>query len=86
MTSIAAATKAIRSAYEEVLENECIVTENDFQALKKALLMAIEQVAPENSIADIDYVHQSYVDGYRDALAALGKIAQHLDKFEASLP
>lgn len=79
------AAKAIGAAYEEVLEHECVVTENDFKALQKALLMAIEQVAPENSIADIDYVHQAYVDGYRDALAALGKIAQYLDKLEASL-
>ena len=33
-----------------------------------ALRAAVDEVAPEKTIEDIDYVHQSYVDGYKDAL------------------
>lgn len=86
MTSITAAAKAVRSAYEGVLENECVVTETDFKALQKALLVAIEQAAPENSVPGIDYAHQAYVDGYRDALGALGVIARCLGSLGAGLP
>ena len=36
--------------------------------LAAALRAAVDEVAPEKTIKDISYVHQSYVDGYKDAL------------------
>ena len=45
-----------------------------------ALRAAVNEVAPEKTIEDIDYVHQSYVDGYKDALDEILNLA---DKLEA---
>lgn len=86
MTNLNTAVKAVRSAYEGVLENECVVTETDFKALQRALLVAIEQAAPENNIPDIDYIHQAYINGYKDALGLLGKIAHSVRRPSAKLP
>jgi hypothetical protein len=44
-----------------------------------ALRTAVNEVTPEKTIEDIDYVHQSYVDGYKDALYEILIIANELD-------
>ena len=55
-------------------------------ALRKDLVQNIAaineaaRVAPKKTIEDIDYVHQSYVDGYKDALY---EILVLLNKLEA---
>jgi hypothetical protein len=47
--------------------------------LAAALQAAADQAHPKAHIEDIDYVHQSYVDGWKDALAVLQEIADELE-------
>jgi hypothetical protein len=47
--------------------------------LAAALRAAADQAHPKAHIEDIDYVHQSYVDGWKDALAVLQEIADELE-------
>jgi hypothetical protein len=44
-----------------------------------ALRAAVNEVAPEKTIEDISYVHQSYVDGYKDALYEILIIANEIE-------
>jgi hypothetical protein len=46
--------------------------------LAAALRAAADQAHPKAHIEDIDYVHQIYVDGWKDALAVLQEIADEL--------
>ena len=48
------------------------------RGLAAALRAAADQVAPEKTIEDINYVHQSYVDGYKDALCEILNLADEL--------
>ena len=43
-----------------------------------ALRAAADQTAPEKQLEDIAYIHESYVDGMRDALACIEIIAEEL--------
>jgi hypothetical protein len=47
--------------------------------LAAALRAVVNEVAPEKTIEDIDYVHQSYVDGYKDALDEILNIADEIE-------
>ena len=47
--------------------------------LVAALRAAVKEVAPEKTIEDISYVHQSYVDGYKDALYEILIIANEIE-------
>jgi len=47
--------------------------------LAAALRAAADQAHPKAHIEDIDYVHQSYVDGWKDVLAVLQEIADELE-------
>ncbi len=49
--------------------------------LAAALRAAVNAVAPEKTIEDIDYVHQSYVEGYMDALYEILIIVNELEAF-----
>ena len=49
---------------------------NDIAA---ALRAAAEQANPKSHIEDIDYVHQSYVDGWKDALDVILTIADEIE-------
>ncbi len=44
-----------------------------------ALRAAADQAHPKAYIEDIDYVHQSYVDGWKDALDVILAIADELE-------
>jgi hypothetical protein len=44
-----------------------------------ALRAAVDQANPKFHIEDIDYQHQSYVDGWKDALDVILAIAAELD-------
>lgn len=44
-----------------------------------ALRAAVNEVAPEKTIEDIDYVHQIYVEGYKDALYEILIIVNELE-------
>ena len=47
--------------------------------LAAALRAAADQSHPKAHIEDIDYVHQSYVDGWKDALDVILVIAYELE-------
>lgn len=47
--------------------------------LAAALRAAVDAVAPEKTIVDIDYVHQGYVDGYKDALYEIMILANEFE-------
>jgi hypothetical protein len=44
-----------------------------------ALRVAADQSHPKAHIEDIDYVHQSYVDGWKDALDVILAVADELE-------
>jgi hypothetical protein len=44
-----------------------------------AIRAAADQAAPEKQLEDIAYIHESYVDGMRDALACIEIIADELE-------
>ena len=46
--------------------------------LVAAFRAAVNEAAPEKTIEDIDYVHQHYVEGYKDALYEILSIANEL--------
>lgn len=50
-----------------------------FSAIAAALRAAAGQAAPEKQLKDIAYIHESYVDGMRDALACIEIIADELE-------
>lgn len=72
------AAQTVWSSYEAILEYECTVTKTDMKALAAALRAAADQAHPKAHIEDIDYVHQSYVDGWKDALDVILAIADEL--------
>ena len=49
------------------------------QIAAAALRAAADQAHPKAHIEDIDYVHQSYVDGWKDALDVILTIAAELE-------
>ena len=53
--------------------------ENDERMLAAVLRAAADQAHPKAHIEDIDYVHQSYVDGWKDALDIIFAIADELE-------
>jgi hypothetical protein len=44
-----------------------------------ALKAAVSEACPEQHIKDIDYVHQAYVDGWKDVLDLILSIADELE-------
>ena len=50
-----------------------------FNSIAAALRAAADQAAPEKQLEDIAYIHESYVDGMRDALACIEIIADELE-------
>jgi len=51
----------------------------DRRGIAAALRAAADQSHPRTHIEDIDYVHQSYVDGWKDALDVILAIADELE-------
>jgi hypothetical protein len=51
----------------------------DVRTVAAALRAAADQAAPEKQVEDIQYAHQMYTDGMRDALAVLQEIADELE-------
>ena len=64
------AAQAVLDAYENSYTESGLVA---------ALRAAVDEVAPEKTIEDIGYVHQSYVDGYKDALYEVLIIANEIE-------
>ena len=44
-----------------------------------ALRAVVDEVAPEKTVEDIDYVHQHYIEGYMDALYEVLIIVNELE-------
>jgi hypothetical protein len=73
MTELSPAAQAVRKAYYS--------TNDDLAgpALAGALRAAADQTHPKAHIEDINYVHQNYVDGWKDALDVILAIADELE-------
>ena len=75
MSELSPAAKAVLDAYEKA--NDCY--REEWGQLAAALRAAADQAAPEKQLEDIAYIHESYVDGMRDALACIEIIADELE-------
>lgn len=80
MTEISPAAKTVLDAInKEFDEAPWDLTFIAGSAAAAALRTAVNEVAPEKTIEDIDYVHQSYVDGYKDALYEILNLVDELE-------
>ena len=71
MPELSPATQAVLKAYRS--------SHLSINNLSAAIRAAADQAHPKAHIEDIDYVHQSYVDGWKDALDAILAIADELE-------
>jgi hypothetical protein len=76
MTTLSPAAQAVWEAFNE---DEAGVFVDYGDKLAAALKAAADRAAPEKQVVDIDYVHQMYTDGMKDALAVIEEIADELD-------
>jgi hypothetical protein len=61
---------------------DAVVSHPEFATRKRiaaALRAAADQAHPKAHIEDINYVHQNYVDGWKDALDVILAIADELE-------
>ena len=77
MSKLSPAARAVAWAYDNAPETP--TGNHRYHWLAAALRAARDEVAPSKTIEDIAYVHQSYVDGYKDALDEILAIAIELD-------
>ncbi len=71
MTDLSPAAQSVLDAYRS--------THLSINNLAAALRATADQAHPKAHIEDIDYVHQGYVDGWKDALDVILVIAYELD-------
>jgi len=76
MTDLSPAAQAVFDAFCCEARSE---PHHQREAIAAALRAAADQAAPEKQLDDIAYIHQSYVDGMRDALACIEIIADELE-------
>lgn len=76
MTELSSAANAVWEAFNQ---EEAGVFVDYGDKLAAALRAAVDELAPEKNIENIDYVHQSYVDGYKDALYEILIIVNELE-------
>ena len=77
MTKLSPAARAVAWAYDNAPETP--TGNHRYHWLAAALRAARDEVGPSKTIKDISYVHQSYVDGYEDALDEILAIAIELE-------
>lgn len=77
MTKLSPAARAVAWAYDNAPETP--TGNHRYHWLAAALRASRDEVAPSKTIKDISYVHQSYVDGYEDALDEILAIAIELE-------
>jgi hypothetical protein len=75
MAELSPAAQAILDAMYEVNVDFC---DENRDLAAAALRAAADQAHSKAHIEDIDYVHQSYVDGWKDALDVILTIADEL--------
>jgi hypothetical protein len=71
MTDLSPAAQSVLDAYRS--------THLSINNLVAALRAAVDQASPKLHIEDIDYQHQSYVDGWDDSLELILAIAAELE-------
>ena len=77
MTELSPAAQAVLNA---LIDNwQADPYEMDVVAIAAAIRATAEQAHPKAHIEDIDYVHQSYIDGWKDALDVVLVIADELE-------
>ncbi len=79
ITSMTKLSPAALAVWEAFNQDEVGVFVDYGDKLAAALRAAVNEVAPEKTIEDISYVHQSYVDGYKDALYEILIIANEIE-------
>ena len=83
MTDLSPAAQAVLDAFDakqdEMHEVTWLTRNPDRDCIAAALRAAADQAHPKAHIEDIDYVHQSYVDGWKDALDVILAIADELE-------
>ena len=77
MTNLSPAAQAVASAYDDTPEKE--TGNHRYLWLAAALRAVADQAHPKAHIEDINYVHQNYVDGWKDALDVILAIADELE-------
>lgn len=77
MTKLSPAAQAVLDAYNAGFNRPVAVHHKP--RIAAALRAAADQAHPKAHIEDIDYVHQSYVDGWKDALDVILAIADELE-------
>jgi hypothetical protein len=74
--SLSPAAQALLDAWSD---NTLYTRDKEPQAIAAALRAAADQAHPKAHIEDIDYVHQNYVHGWKDALDVILAIAAELE-------
>jgi hypothetical protein len=77
VTELSPAAQAVLDAYNAGFIRPVAVHHKP--RIAAALRAAADQAHPKAHIEDIDYVHQSYVDGWKDALDVILVIAAELE-------
>ena len=75
MSELSPAAQAVLDATNQAYDQAATVA----QGTAVALRAAVDAVTPEKTIEDIDYVQQSYVEGYMDALYEILIIVNELE-------
>ena len=76
MTNLSPAAQAVLDAFDEGWTYYDDIGPTNIAA---ALRAAADQAHPKAHIEDINYVHQNYVDGWKDALDVIRAIADELE-------
>lgn len=80
MNELSPAAQAVLDAASEVYWDWTDMSPASSQTIVAATLRAVaDQAHPKAHIEDIDYVHQSYVEGWKDALDVILAIANELE-------
>jgi hypothetical protein len=79
MTDLSPAAQAVLDTFLKTPGEEPMPGWNYKRDLAAALRAAVDQANPKLHIEDIDYQHQSYVDGWKDASDVILVIAAELD-------
>ena len=77
MTDLSIAAQAVAWAYDNAPERP--TGNHRYHWIAAALRAAADQAHPKAPIEDINYVHQNYVDGWKDALDVILAIADELE-------
>jgi len=73
MTDLSPSSQAVLDA------SNLLPGKDSYLILAAALRATVDQAHPKAHIEDIDYVHQSYVHGWKDALDVILAIAAELE-------